>query len=301
MDETLYLGIDGGGSKCHAVLYREADGIVGHGVAGPANPLQGYERALESIAEAASLAAADAGLSSDALASMVAGIGLAGLNLSGQYERMEQWSHPFARAFLATDLEIACLGAHDGEDGGVVIAGTGSSGYVRVGDRVRILGGIGFPAGDTGSGAWLGLRALQAVFEAADGLSPATTLTALVERHFGSRGRGIAEHIAGAPTSVYAELAPLVFDAGRAGDSVASRIISDGAAYLGRMVRELRESSPPRLSLIGGLAPAIVDWLDEDVRAALSPPLASPAMGAVLLARAEDRQAAAGRRLASQT
>ena len=300
MDETLYLGIDGGGSKCHAVLYRQADGIVGTGVAGPANPLQGYERALESIADAALAAAADAGLPADALASMVAGIGLAGLNLQAQRERMERWPHPFARAFLATDLEIACLGAHDGEDGGVVIAGTGSSGYLRVGDRVCILGGLGFPAGDAGSGAWLGLRAVQAVFEAADGLSSPTALSALVEQHFGTGGRGIAERIAGAPSSVYAELAPLVFEAARAGDEVAADIVSDGADYLGRMVRKLRESRPPRLSLIGGLAPAISNWLADDVLAALSPPLASPAMGAVLLARTEDRLAATGLRLASQ-
>ncbi len=300
MDETLYIGIDGGGSKCHAVLYREGEGIIGTGVAGPANPLQGYERALESIAEAASMAAADAGLPADALGTMVAGIGLAGLNLSDQYERMEQWAHPFARAYLATDLEIACLGAHDGEDGGVVIVGTGSSGYVRVGERVRIIGGTGFPAGDTGSGAWLGLRALQAVFEAADGLAPATSLVSLVERHFGVSGRGIAERIAGAPTSVYAELAPLVFDAARAGDAVAESIVGAGAEFLGRMVRKLRESGPPRLSLIGGVAPSIHDWLDKDVRLALSPPLAPPAMGAVLLARAEEQQVAAGRRLASQ-
>jgi glucosamine kinase len=300
MDDTLYLGIDGGGSKCHAVLYRHGNGIVGEGVGGPANPLQGYERALESISEAASLAAANAGLSADELTTMVAGIGLAGLNLRGQHERMERWPHPFARVFFATDLEIACLGAHDGADGGVVIAGTGSSGYVRMGERVRIIGGIGFPAGDTGSGAWLGLRALQTVFEAADGLAPATALTALVERHFGTAGRAIAERIAGAPTSVYAELAPLVFDAARAGDAVAIGIVSDGADYLGRLVRKLRESNTPRLSLIGGLAPVIVDWLDEDVRASLSPPLASPAMGAVLLARSEDRRGAANRRLATQ-
>jgi glucosamine kinase len=66
------------------------------------------------------------------------------------------------------------------------------------------------------------------------------------------------------------------------------------------MVRKLLESHPPRLSLIGGGAPSIDAWLDDDVRAALSPPLAPPAMGAVLLARAEEQQLAAGRRLASQ-
>jgi glucosamine kinase len=300
MDETLYIGIDGGGSKCHAVVCREGGGIVGSGIAGPSNPLQGYARALDSIVEAAQLAAADAGLPASALGTLVAGIGLAGLNLPEQFERMERWAHPFARAFLATDLEIACLGAHGGADGGVVIVGTGSSGYVRVGERVRIIGGTGFPAGDTGSGAWLGLKALQAVFEATDGLAPATALVPLVERHFGVSGRGVAERVAGAPTDVYAELAPLVFDAARAGDAVAEGIVRDAAAFLGRMVRKLLESHPPRISLIGGVAASIEAWLDADVREALSPPLAPPAMGAVLLARAEDEQLAAGRRLASQ-
>lgn len=301
MDETLYLGIDGGGSKCHAVLYRADEGIIGSGIAGPANPLQGYERALLSIAEAATAAACDAGLPSNAVSSMVTGIGLAGLNLGGQLERMARWRHPFACVRFATDLEIACLGAHDGGDGAVVIAGTGSSGYVRVGDHVRIIGGTGFPAGDVGSGAWLGLKALMAVFEAADELASETSLTGRIEAHFGIRGDAIAERIAGAPTSVYAELAPLVFAAARAGDEVATTLVREGAMYLCRMVRKLLESKPPRVSLIGGLAPSISEWMEEDVRACLAPPIESPAMGAVLLALAETREERTARRLAGRS
>lgn len=300
MDETLYLGIDGGGSKCHAILYRPGRGIIGAGIAGPANPLQGYERALVSIAEAASTAIHDAGLNSDTLAATVAGVGLAGLNLPGQLERMRRWQHPFGEVHLATDLEVACLGAHDGSDGAVVIAGTGSSGYVRVGEDVLILGGSGFPAGDVGGGAWFGLRALQTALQAWDGIAPGTLLCERLEAHFGTRGNAIAERLAGAPTSAYAELAPFVFDAAQQGDATAIGILEEGADYLGRMMRVLLEHEPPRLSLIGGLAPFIGGWLDEDVQACLSPPLESPAMGAVRLAMTKGRHNAAARRLARQ-
>lgn len=266
------------------MLYQAGKGIIGTGRAGPANTTRDYEGALEAVTAAAAAAVRDAGLAPESLAALDAGIGLAGLNLPGELERIAGWQHPFARAYFSTDVEIACLGAHGGEDGAVIIAGTGSSGCVRQSGSVRFIGGSGFPAGDFGSGASLGLQAIQAVLLAADALGPATALTPCTEAHCGASGIALAACFAGAPAGRYAELAPLVFDAAHKGDAVATGIVRHAAAYIAAMARNLLESEPPRLSIIGGIAAPISEWLDVDVRRRLAPPLELPATGAGLLA-----------------
>ena len=38
----------------------------------------------------------------------------------------KQYGHPFRTAVITTDAHAACIGAHGGKDGGVIIAGTGA-------------------------------------------------------------------------------------------------------------------------------------------------------------------------------
>ena len=63
---------------------------------------------------------------------------------------------------------IACLGAHGGRDGGIVIAGTGSVGLAMVNGREFRIGGYGFPISDEGSGAEIGLHAIRLALRAHD-------------------------------------------------------------------------------------------------------------------------------------
>ncbi len=37
-ESQLFIGIDGGGSKCRATIYSPKMGVIGTGVAGRANP-----------------------------------------------------------------------------------------------------------------------------------------------------------------------------------------------------------------------------------------------------------------------
>src|SRR5207249_3775208 len=100
----------------------------------------------------------DAGLTSGEMASIHAGLGIAGLNRRGMISGLQQHQFPFQSIAIASDAAIANLGAHAGADGAVVIVGTGSVGFGRVGDQVFSIGGYGFPVSNEGSGAELGLR-----------------------------------------------------------------------------------------------------------------------------------------------
>ncbi|WP_448211861.1 N-acetylglucosamine kinase [Colwellia sp. MEBiC06753] len=289
--QGLFLGIDGGGSKCKAILVDENNTVLGTGISGPGNPLHGFEQATNSITESAILALAEAGLPAEKLSEIPAGVGLAGVNLPVLFQQMSAWQHPFKQMYLATDLLIACLGAHAGEDGAVMITGTGSCGFVYIDGVEEIVGAHGFPHGDKGSGAWIGLQAAKQVLLSLDELVEPTLLTKAVLNHLQvSDAVELVEAIASKPATFYAKMAGLVFEAANKQDAVAHEIIAEGADYISRVARKLLAKNPPKISLIGGLTPLLTPYLDQDIQDKLTAPVYPPEMGSVIFAR---QQAAA--------
>ncbi|MGI2257728.1 N-acetylglucosamine kinase [Shewanella sp. GXUN23E] len=281
-----YIGIDGGGSKCRASIYAEDFTLLGSGVAGRANPLHGLEQAFKSIEQATSLALADAGLTAEISGQLIAGAGLAGLNVPSLLSAMTAWQHPFKALYLTSDLHTACIGAHGGQDGAVIITGTGSCGYARVDGQEICLGGHGFALGDKGSGAWLGLRAAEHVLLSMDGFAAHTELEACIKTQLQVQtSTGIVEMLAGKSSSVYATLARSVLQCAAEGDQVAMAIVREGAAYISDMARALLAIKPPRFSMIGGLAEPLRPWLAADIACSISATLAPPEYGAALYAK----------------
>jgi glucosamine kinase len=285
-NNNIFLGIDGGGSKCKAIVMSAKNEILGTGISGPGNPLHGFEQATHSIVTSAKLALADANIAESSLGNIVAGVGLAGVNLPVLFEQMNNWQHPFKAMHLTTDLLIACLGAHQGEDGAVIISGTGSCGFSYVDGEPYIVGAHGFPHGDKGSGAWFGLQAAKQVLLSLDGLIATSLLNdKLLSLLNVNTGVELVEAIAGKPAAFYARMANLVFDAAEQGDALALAIVKEGANYIDNVATQLSKRSPPRLSLIGGLTPRLLPWLAQEVQNGLSAPLNSPEVGAVFYAR----------------
>ncbi len=285
-NNELFVGIDGGGTKCKAIIVNSWNEIIGTGVAGPGNPLHGFSQATHSIEQSARLALQDAGLKETPLSALIAGVGLAGVNLPSLHNQMTQWQHPFKTMHLTTDLLIACMGAHQGSDGAVMIAGTGSCGFSYVNGQSFMIGGHGFPHGDKGSGAWIGFTACQQVLLSLDKLIPSGALTNLIMKYLEVRdAMQLVEVIANKPAAFFAQLAGCVFQSAQANDAIAIAILKEGGAYLSDIARQLLDKNPPRLSFIGGLSAVMTTWLDPDIQAILSAPLSSPEMGSVLYAK----------------
>ncbi|MEP4892109.1 MAG: BadF/BadG/BcrA/BcrD ATPase family protein [Aliiglaciecola sp.] len=285
-DGSLILGIDGGGTKCKAVLMSADNVVLGEGTAGPGNPVYGLEQAKDSITNSALMALKQAGIAPSELANITVGVGLAGVNLPNHYKTIMSWQHPFKQIFLATDLLIASLGAHNGGDGAVIVTGTGSCGFSYVNQTSTILGGHGFPQGDKGSGAWFGLRAVEQVLLSLDGLGKTTQLVEVMQRQLNVKNsEELTEKVAGKPASFFAQLANCVFIAADAGDEIAISIAHEGADYISAMAEKLMSINPPRISLIGGLGRSLFPWLSNGLKNALSAPLSTPEVGAVYFAR----------------
>ena len=285
---SFYLGIDAGGTHTSARLVSDDGAILGEGEAGPANTRIGLSNALREIEAACSAAIDQAGLSEADMDSIRAGLGIAGLNRRGVLEGLQQHEFPFASIAFASDAAIACLGAHDGADGGVVIVGTGSIGFARIRGEVAIVGGYGFPISDEGSGADLGLRAIQHSLWARDRRIAHSSMTRDILEHFSNSAGEIVTWMDGATATDYATFAPLVMDHARRGDPVAEPIVQDAARSIDRLIRVLYERGAPHCCLMGGLSEAMADWLAAGLRQGLRAPLGDSLDGALLLARSRD-------------
>lgn len=280
----LYLGVDGGGTGCRARIEDAAGGVLGLGLAGPASTRFGIERSWEAIRTAFEGAIAEAGLSQAEVATLAAGIGLAGLGRKGAEAALAAIPHPFASVAFATDGMAACLGAHGGRDGGIVILGTGSCGIARIAGAAVQVGGYGFPISDEGSGADLGLRAVRASLRAYDGRAEPTPLLAEVMARFRGDPAEAVAWMDRATATDYAAFAPLVVRHADQGDPAGRRIVQRVAEHADGLVRALLARGAPRVTLLGGLASPLEAWLAPDVRRRLSPALGDAVTGAIALA-----------------
>jgi len=284
----LYLGIDGGGSKCRVVIVDAADQLLGEGLGGPANPLRGMKIATDSILTATQQALLAAGMTFNDMSRLIAGAGLAGVNMPQYFQMFSEWQHPFAEFHLTSDLHTACVGAHRGEDGAVIIIGTGSCGLADVKGQCLDIGGHGFPYGDNGSGAWFGSQLVHHVLLHKDQIGAATRMTDLLAEALGvSATLDIVSHFMHATPTVFARFAPLVFTAAEQGDLVAAEIIQAGARHIDNIALRLFSLKPERLSLIGGLAYKVQPYLLPEVQALLTPAQAAPEFGAIWFAKAQ--------------
>lgn len=281
----LFIGIDGGGTGCRARIEDAEGRVLGTGIAGPAAVRLGIDKSMAALQSASLAAAADAGLPPEALASMDAGIGLAGIGRKGALEQIIAQPHSFRSVVYVNDANIACIGAHGGRDGGIVIIGTGSVGFAVVGGLEIRVGGYGFPISDEGSGADLGLQAIRVALRAYDGRAVATGFTREVMGRFDNDPFEAVAWMDRATATDYARLAPLVMRHADAGDPVSRRIIREAAEQIDELIRQLVGSGAPRIALLGGLASPMEPWLAPDVQRRLSPIEGDAVAGALYLAR----------------
>ena len=282
----LLLGVDGGGTRCRARLTSFDGSVLGEGVAGPANIRFGVKESLAAVREAAAQCLRQAGL--DVVDDrIVACLALAGASEPLEAAAARSYAHAFRQAIITTDAEAACIGAHGGEDGGIVIVGTGSVAWANVAGQPFRVGGWGFPLSDEGSGAWLGAELLRRMLWAVDGQIPWSGVLQAAFRRFDGDPHQVVRWMGSARPRDYASFAPLIVEHAGRGDTLAHELMRRAAAHVERMAARLLAYGAPRVALMGGLAEKIEPYISSDVRTRLSPPLGDALAGALHLARAE--------------
>ena len=299
----IYLGIDAGGTKTHAIIADQAGHILGAGRAGSANwesvTLEGTYRELSGAIESA-LRESQIQISDIS----AAGYGLAGLdwpNDEVQLRTVVERLGISGPQILVNDAFVALRAGATKGVGVAAVAGTGTAiaGRNCRGELFRTFA-LGAAWGDFGSGHDIAELATRAVIHAYTGRGQPTSLTERFVAAYGARDiLEVAERISrGLADNINGWLAPLVFAAANEGDAVAQEVVRSTGEELGRnagaVARRLGMADKPFDLVMGGSVfsaneSQLPDILLRYAReyAPLAQPVrlfCSPAVGGVLLA-----------------
>ena len=280
------IGIDGGGTATRARLTRRDGTILGAATAGPSALGQGVDQAWRNIQDAIDRAFDAAHLRAQTPDECAIGLGLAGAIVAKHRDEFLRASRTYAHLELASDGYTTLLGAHAGRPGVVVAAGTGSIGEAirRNGDHIAV-GGWGYPVGDEGSGAWLGMRAMREAQHAVDGRAPEGAVVRSIFDVAGHTRDALLAWCERAGQNAYATLAPLVFEAEQS-DPWAAELLAVAARALDEMAIALDPGGALPLVVTGSVGLRLVPRLSAAVRARLVEPAGDAVDGALRLIQA---------------
>jgi len=280
------VGIDGGGTRCRALLQDIEGNQLGQGIAGPANVMTNPQQAWDSVINATLSAIENAALPIQ-LENVLLAAGLAGANIAMAKQSFLSINNPFAHSVVISDLHAACLGAHNVKPGALIIVGTGSAATCYDNDVFTDKGGYGFKVGDDASGAWLGLCAIQHVLRAFDGVEPESELKHIICQQLNvSTAHQLVTLTANYQATDFGAIAPLVIKAfeNQCGASIA--IVNRGVSYLNHLGDALLKQSPSLpLCVVGGLAEVYAPLLAPDISSCLVQPHQSAEYGAISFAK----------------
>lgn len=279
-----YCGVDGGGTSCRARIVDNHGVVRGQAQTGSANILLGVTLAMTSVQNAISLAAEQAGIHD--LSQLCVGLALAGAEQKNAWHDFMALPHPYQRLTLNTDGYGACMGAFSGENGAIVIAGTGSVGIYLENGHQHVVGGHEFPISDQGSGAVMGLRLIQQTVLAFDGLRPSTPLSAHVLAHFDQSIDTIVNWSKTAKPCDYGQFTPKIIEFAMQHDPLAITLLRQTAQDIERLIHGLHQKGATQIALMGGIGERIVPWLSPPAQALLVTPKADAIAGAILMASA---------------
>ena len=280
------IGIDGGGSGTRARLTRPDGEILSFAQAGPSALGQGVPQAWDSVRQAIAELFKIAGIEDWQPEDCAVGLGLAGAIVARQHREFIQSGHRFGQIDLANDGYTTLLGAHDGRPGAIIAAGTGSIGEALREDGTHVsIGGWGYPVGDEGSGAWIGMRAMRETHHATDGRAAAGSMVKAIWGVAGTTRDSVLTWGERAGQHAHASLAPLVFDSA-ATDSKARQILDDAALALDELALALDPSGRLPLAIVGSIGQRLQERLAPLIRSRLVEPAGDAVDGALHLIRA---------------
>lgn len=277
------LGVDGGGTGTRALLASPNGTILARATAGPSALGQGIEAAWAQVQRAVTECFSLAGLPSAPWEQCALAAGLSGVHNLQQRDAFLALLPPLGKVLLETDGYTMLIGAHAGQPGLIVASGTGSVGEVLHADASHaVVGGWGFPVGDEGSGAWLGLQAVRLAQQAQDGRAAVGVLVQKVWAQIGASRQDLAAFSAQAAQFAYAQVAPLVF-ANADSDPVAAGLLAQAARDLEAIADALDPQRRLPVAICGSIGNMLKARMSASLQQRCREPVMGPAEGALWL------------------
>ena len=296
---SLYVGIDGGGTKTTGVI-GDADHVLATATAGPSNVIRvGEAQARQALVSVIGDLCSSARISPVHITRTC--IGLAG----AAHPDVRDWAQRTVKDLtsgdfvIVGDMEIALESAFEGGPGMIVIAGTGSIAYARDGQgNTHRVGGWGYAISDEGSGHWIGREAVRAALRAED-IEPGGSqlISGLLAAWNLSDRADLIRRGNAVPPPEFSSLLSVVIESADKEDAVARDVLCDAGCELARMaaiaLRKLPPTVPTRVAISGGVfrhSSVVRDVFYNELRsicpsAEFVPGVCDPVHGALWLAR----------------
>lgn len=256
------IGIDAGGTKTECALVSEdlkvVQSIKGEGFNLSVHGIQAGYKVVRNLLEELGLYSLNkTSISRICIAAAGAGrkelktafVELLTNSLKDQYS--------FEKIKVITDAEAALEGAFSGEEGFILIAGTGSILYGKdnKGTAFR-CGGYGRLLGDQGSGYSIGRKAFNYLAEVIDGIEAAGELSTELTNKFRINDLDNLISLVNTPSFNLADAALIVLNAAANKDIMALKIINEEASSLSKLIVGMMKKTGHkdlRIALCGSL------------------------------------------------
>ncbi|WMJ24388.1 BadF/BadG/BcrA/BcrD ATPase family protein [Paludicola sp. MB14-C6] len=152
------IGIDAGGTKTTATAYSMDGEALFETVTGFGNVTVDFEKGMANIQQAVDAIVEKFGDSYEFIC-----LGCSGIETGNKKDQAREYLTSIygEKIYVTNDALLALYAALEGSDGALVIAGTGSIGYLKQGDEVKRFGGWGHLINDDGSGYSIVIKAIR--------------------------------------------------------------------------------------------------------------------------------------------
>ena len=270
---TYYLGIDGGATKTCFVLVDSNGELVNKVVLPSSNPFDlGFEKSFEIL---------DQGITQviktipKRKISVFAGIS-GGISGNAKEKFREFFSkYGFAKVDNGSDVENIVYASLNDCDGLALVLGTGCAGFIKKGETLSRIGGLGYLFDHGGSGYDMGCQAIRSACRAEDMTGEPTILRDMILQKLNTKT--ILENLSyfyQIGKSGIASYSTLVVDAFKQGDKVAKEIVESNMKHVAHLIvtarKRLDNINPLKVVMVGGLTnesqmilPIINKYLDD--------------------------------------
>lgn len=249
------IGVDGGGTKVEATAYS-IDGIaIKTSIKGFGNLLNNQEKALKNIID--SIKEILEYLSNEELINIYLGIAGSEVGNNTKIIKEEVKEKLNLDCIVMNDSKIALKAMLKGEDGILVIAGTGSVALGINGNKTIRCGGWGSLLGDEGSGYKISIEAIKRMILEEEYSMPKSRLSKSIMEKLNIKSvHEITDFVYSSTKDEIASLAPIVVKLSEEGDDISIQILLNESIAFARttenVYRKLGFESCD-IALVGGV------------------------------------------------
>ena len=258
------IGVDGGGTKTYGRIQHLQSGEQFEVKEGPSSLTNDFESACETIISILLQLMAKFDCPAEQVSVV---IGVAGGGVEHQAEKLQHVIPiTFGALNVCNDAKTSLYGANHAAPVSVVALGTGSVGARLDADcKEYYYGGWGFPIGDEGGGAQLGLSAVQTLLNEYDNDGmPTSLLSQQVLAQIGKTRENVANWLRTATPKMFATMCPIVFSLAESCEA-AKQVLRKHTLACESLILTTRKDSLSPVVLLGGLAEPTLKYLSPSI------------------------------------